>query len=186
MDTALLLIDLQNDYFPEGRNPLEGSLAAVRQARRLLEHFRSLGLPLVHIQHVSLGSEATFFLPGTGGMVIHPEVRPLPDEPVFEKHFANSFRDTPLLEYLQKLRVERLVICGMMTHMCVDATTRAAYDFDFDCRVAQDACATKSLSFAGQTVPAGQVHSAFLAALQSAYASVLPVDDILKIQALST
>ena len=179
MNTALLLIDLQNDYFPGGRNPLEGSEAAVRQARRLLEHFRRGGLPLVHIQHVSLDPEATFFLPGTGGMVIHPEVRPLPGETVFQKHFANSFRDTPLLEHLQKLHIERLVICGMMTHMCVDATTRAAYDFDFECRVALDACTTKTLFFAGQTVPAGQVHYAFLAALQAAYASVSPTADIL-------
>jgi len=180
MNTALLLIDLQNDYFPSGKNPLEGSLDAVQQARRLLEHFRLHALPVVHIQHISLSPEATFFLPGTGGMLIHPEVRPLPDETIFQKHFANSFRDTPLLGHLQKLRIERLVICGMMTHMCVDATTRAAYDFDFECWVAQDACAAKALSFAAQTVPAGQVHYAFLAALQAAYATMLPVEDILQ------
>jgi nicotinamidase-related amidase len=179
MNTALLLIDLQNDYFPGGRNPLEGSPEAVRQARLLLEHFRSHGLPLVHIQHVSLSPEASFFLPGTPGVQIHPDVQPLPGETVFQKHHPNSFRDTPLLEHLRQQSIERLVICGMMTHMCVDATTRAACDFGFECQVAQDACATKTLNFAGQTVPAGQVHYAFLAALQAAYASVLPVAEIL-------
>lgn len=179
MTTALLLIDLQNDYFPGGRNPLEGSEGAARQARRLLEYFRLHELPLVHIQHVSLSPTASFFLPDTPGVQIHAEVQPLPDESVFQKHHPNSFRDTPLLEHLQRLSVERLVICGMMTHMCVDATTRAAYDFGCECLVAQDACATKALSFAGQTVPAGQVHLAFLAALQAAYASVLPVAEIL-------
>jgi len=178
-NTALLLIDLQNDYFPEGSNPLEGSLAAVRQARLLLEHFRTHRLPLVHIQHIALSPAATFFLPDTPGAQIHPEVQPLPGETVFQKHFANSFRDTPLLGHLQKLHIERLVMCGMMTHMCVDATARAASDFGFECRVAQDACAAKSLSFAGQTVPARQVHYAFLAALQAADATVLPVTDIL-------
>ncbi len=179
MNTALLLIDLQNDYFPEGRNPLEGSPEAVRQARRLLETFRQRGLPLVHIQHLALSPTASFFLPDTAGVQIHPEVQPAPGETVIEKHFPNSFRDTPLLEHLHKLSIEQLVICGMMTHMCVDATARAAYDFGFECQVAQDACATKTLSIAGQTVPAGQVHYAFLAALQAAYASVLTVTDIL-------
>jgi nicotinamidase-related amidase len=67
----------------------------------------------------------------------------------------------------------------MMTHMCIDASTRAARDFGFDCLLAQDACATKALSFAGRTVPAAQVHGAFLAALQSTYAQVLPVTDLL-------
>jgi nicotinamidase-related amidase len=179
MNTALLLIDLQNDYFPGGRNPLEGSPAAVRQARLLLDAFRSHALPLVHIQHISLSPTASFFLPDTPGAQIHPEVQPVPGETVFQKHHPNSFRDTPLLEHLHQLSIERLVICGMMTHMCVDATTRAAHDFGFECWVAQDACATKTLSFAGQTVPAGQVHYAFLAALQAAYARVLTVAEIL-------
>ena len=179
MKTALLLIDLQNDYFPGGKNPLEGSPEAVRQARRLLEAFRNHRLPLVHIQHVALSPTASFFLPDTPGVQIHPEVLPLGDETVFQKHHPNSFRDTPLLEHLRQRSIERLVICGMMTHMCVDATTRAANDFGFECQVAQDACATKTLSIAGQTVLAGQVHYAFLAALQAAYASVLPTSDIL-------
>ena len=112
-------------------------------------------------------------------MQIHPEVQPLGDETIIQKHHPNSFRDTPLLEHLRQRSIERLVICGMMTHMCVDATTRAASDFGFECQVAQDACATKTLSIAGQTVPAGQVHYAFLAALQAAYASVLPPSSIL-------
>jgi len=179
MNTALLLIDLQNDYFPGGRNPLEETEAAVQQARRLLEGFRRGGLPVVHMQHLSLDPSATFFLPKTDGIRIHPEVQPLPAETVIQKHFANSFRDTALLEHLQKLRIERLVIAGMMTHMCIDATTRAAYDYDFECWVAQDACATKTLPFDSQLVPAAYVHSAFLSALQTAYARVRTVDDIL-------
>jgi nicotinamidase-related amidase len=71
MNTALLLIDLQNDYFPGGKNPLAGSLEAVRQARRLLDHFRQSGLPLVHIQHTALSPTASFFLPDTPGVLIH-------------------------------------------------------------------------------------------------------------------
>jgi len=79
------------------------------------------------------------------------------------------------LEPLKKMGVTRLVICGMMTHMCIDTTTRAAADLGFTCRLAHDACAARSLAFGGATVPAGQVHAAFLAALDETFAEVLSV-----------
>ncbi len=100
---------------------------------------------------------------------------------VIQKQHPNSFRETGLLEHLRGLEVERLVICGMMTHMCVDAHARAAVDYGFTCLVAQDACATRALSFGGKTVTAEQMHLSFLAALQAAYAQVLPTDEILSI-----
>ena len=181
MQTALLIIDIQNDYFPSGKRELEGSLQASLQARKLLEHFRMLGLPRVIIQHLSTQPGATAFLPSSHGVQIHPNVQPEEGEVVIQKHYPNSFRETPLLETLRNLGVELLVICGMMTHMCVDAGTRAAVDHGFTCLVAQDACATRALSFGGITVTAEQVHLSFLAALQAAYAQVLPTDEILQI-----
>ncbi|MEW5870503.1 MAG: cysteine hydrolase family protein [Chloroflexota bacterium] len=179
MNTALLIVDIQNDYFPGGKMELAGSPEAARRAAGLLAFFRQAGLPVVFIQHIANRPGATFFLPGTPGAEIHPEVQPLHSETILQKHFPNSFRDTPLLEHLRSLPVERLVICGMMTHMCVDAATRAAVDFGFECWVAGDACATRDLAFAGQTVPVAQVHAAFLAALNSAYGKVLSAAEII-------
>ncbi len=177
--TALLLIDIQNDYFPGGKMELEGSPEAGHQAQRLLARFREERLPLVHIQHVALRPGSTFFLPGTAGVEIHQNVLPLAGETVIQKHYPNAFRDTALLEQLRDEGIERLVIAGMMTHMCVDATTRAAYDNGFNCLIAQDACATKTLSHNGQAVPAGQVHLAFLAALNGTYGRVVTAEQIL-------
>lgn len=181
MKTALILVDIQNDYFDGGKNPLEGSLEASVQAQRLLAYFRQAGLPRVHIQHLSVRPGATFFLPDTEGVQIHENVRPSDGEVVFQKHFPNSFRETPLLDHLHGLGVERVVISGMMTHMCVDATMRAAFDHGFECWVAQDACATKALAFGGETIPAQHVHLAFLAALKSAYGRVLLVEEVLSL-----
>jgi nicotinamidase-related amidase len=178
--TALLLIDIQNDYFPGGRNPLEGSPQAAAQAHRLLGAFRSASLPRLHVQHISTRPGATFFLPDTDGAQIHAEVQPAAGELVVQKHFPNSFRETPLLDCLRELEIERLVIGGMMTHMCIDATIRAAADLGFECWLAQDACATKALSFDDQTIPAGHVHAAFLAAIRSTYGQVITVDKILE------
>jgi nicotinamidase-related amidase len=181
--TALLLVDIQNDYFPGGKNELQGSPQAGVQAGRLLDHFRRTRQVTTHIQHISTRPGAKFFLPGTPGVEIHASVGPLAGETVIQKHYPNSFRETVLLEYLHTVQATRLVIAGMMTHMCVEATTRAAFDLGFECLVAADACATRDLSFQSQVVPAAQVHLAFLAALQGTYAKVLTVDEAINLLA---
>jgi nicotinamidase-related amidase len=178
MTHALLLIDIQNDYFPGGAMELVGSSRAGVQAGKLLDAFRQKALPIIHIQHISIRHGASFFLPDTAGAQIHECVAPKVGETVFQKNFPNSFRETPLLEHLRKHELTRLVIAGMMTQMCIDSTTRAATDFGFQCLLAQDACATKALSFDGTTVSAENVQTAFLAALNGLFAQVLSVDEI--------
>ena len=180
MTTALLLIDIQNDYFPGGNMELEGSLAAGLRAKEVLAAFRRKNLPVVHIQHVAAHPGATFFLPGTEGMKIHAQVAPLPGEVVFQKNFPNAFRDTPLLEHLQDHQVENVVVAGMMTHMCVDASVRAAFDYNLKVTVIHDACATRTLTFLDQTVAAPQVQAAFLAALGFIYARIVSSKDFLQ------
>ena len=176
---ALVIVDLQNDYFPGGRMELEGVEAAASQAARQLQHYRRRALPIVHIRHIAALPGANFFLPDTPGSEIHPAVAPAPAEPVIVKHFPNSFRETDLLSRLKSLGAESVTICGAMSHMCIDATTRAAFDFGFSCRVAHDACATRALAYGAVTVPAAQVHAAFMAALGAAYAQVLATADLL-------
>jgi nicotinamidase-related amidase len=172
MSTALVLIDLQNDYFPGGAMELVGSDEAVANAARLLEAFRRKGAPAIHVQHIAQRPGATFFLPGTPGAQIHAAVRPAPEEPLVVKHFPNGFRETTLLDALRTAGATRIVFAGMMTHMCVDTTVRAAADLGFACDLAHDACATRDLAFGGRTVDAASVHIAYLAALNGAFASV--------------
>jgi nicotinamidase-related amidase len=179
MKTTLLLIDIQNDYFQGGSMELEGSAEASTKAQRLLMFFREEQRPIVHVQHISLRPGATFFLPHTDGVNIHKSVSPREEEIVIRKHFPNGFRDTTLLEHLRAEETETLVICGMMTHMCVDATVRAAYDHGFECLIVRDACATKPLTFLSQTIPAHQVHASFLAALNGTYGNVKSTDEII-------
>lgn len=179
MTTGLLLVDLQKDYFPGGGMELTGILQASEKARSLLDHFRKNHLPIFHVQHVSLRPGATFFLPGTEGAKIDNTLEPSAGETVFEKHYPNSFRETLLLEALRKQEVEDLVIAGAMSHMCVDATVRAAFDLGFSCTVIEDACATKDLEFRGNPVPAVHVHRAFMAALHAAYAKVMTAQEFL-------
>ncbi|MCK9382060.1 MAG: cysteine hydrolase [Sulfuritalea sp.] len=178
MNTALLIIDIQNDYFPGGAMELAGSVEAGGQAGKLIAAFRRQALPVIHVQHVSTYSGATFFLPDTKGVEIHPCVAPREGETIIQKHFPNSFRETALLEHLRASKIARLTVAGMMTHMCIDTTVRAAADLGFACSLAHDACATKSLSFGGVAVPAESVQAAFLAALNGLFAKVQSVDEL--------
>jgi len=177
---ALIIIDIQKDYFEGGAielvNPVEASL----NARKILDYFRENHLPIAHIQHVSANPEAMpIFVEGTKGFDIHENVKPLDGEKVFRKYFPNSFRGTGLLEYLKENEVTEVVITGMMTHMCVDATTRAAFDFEYKCTVIGDACASRDLEINGNTVKSADVHHAFLAALEFFYAEIKSTEEFL-------
>ena len=178
MKTALLLIDIQNDYFPGGKMELDGPVEAAKKAAELLQCFREHGMPTVHIQHVSLDPGATFFISGDRGTDIHDITPHFEGEPLVQKHYPNSFRETNLLHLLEKWNIESVIITGMMTHMCVDATARAAADLGFRVMVAEDACATRALTYGDTNIPAEHVHKAFLAALKS-YGQVMPVELIL-------
>jgi nicotinamidase-related amidase len=175
---ALVIVDIQQDYFPGGAHPLEGPEEAALAAGRLLDSFRAAGDHVIHVRHVWDEEEATFMRPGTEGVDIHPAVIPVEGELVITKEHPNSFRETVLEEELRARDVDELVVCGMMTSMCVDATVRAAVDLGFETTVAHDACATCELEFDGRTIPAAAVHSAFLAALADGYAEVAATDEI--------
>jgi nicotinamidase-related amidase len=179
--TALLIIDIQKDYFPGGKHPLANPLEAAQKAYMLLQCFRehrTHGGHHVHIQHISTEPDATFFISGDRGTDIHDSVAHFEGEPIVYKHEPNSFLNTNLLELLKSWEIERVVITGMMTHMCVDATARAASDLGFQVIIAEDACATRDLKYGDTITPAEYVHKAFLAALKS-YGKVKKSEEIL-------
>lgn len=181
MKTALLIIDIQNDYFPGGKYPLVGPLEAAQKAYMLLQCFRehrSHSGHHVHIQHVSKKPDAKFFISGDRGTDIHDSVAHFEGEPIIYKHDKNAFLNTELFELMKRWEIERVIITGMATHMCVDATARAAYDLGFQVIVAGDACATRDLKFNGTVIPADMVQKSFLAALKS-YGKVMKSEEIL-------
>jgi nicotinamidase-related amidase len=177
---ALLIVDLQDDYFDGGKMPLPGIAPAAANAARLLEHCRSNGLPRFHVQHLSVRPGAPFFVPGTPGVEINAAVAPEPGEPLVQKNFPNAFRATGLEKALRDAGVDELVVCGAMSNLCIDATTRAAADMGFGVTVAHDACAGRSLAFEGTEVAAPQVHAAFMAALSGSYAKLQPTQAIME------
>jgi nicotinamidase-related amidase len=166
--TALLLIDIQDFYFPGGKSALVEPEKAANNAARLLEYFRKEKMPVIHVRHNA-----------EPGGKINDIVKPLPDEKIFSKSAVNCFVGTDLLNFLKTIKTDTLVICGMQTHMCVEAATRAASDLGFKCILVHDACATKDLTFGNKVIKAEDVHYATLATLKN-YAKVESTDEFLK------
>jgi nicotinamidase-related amidase len=167
--TALLLIDIQDFYFPGGKMQLENPEQAGMNAGLVLDQFRNKEYPVYHVRHN--------FEPGGD---IHQYVEPQEGEKVFSKDQVNSFLGTGLLESLQADSVTDLVLCGMQTHMCLEAAVRAAHDFGFDCTVIQDACATRPLQYNDLIIPAKNVHYSTIQTLQGSYAEVFSTEDFLE------
>lgn len=179
MKKALLIIDVQNDYFAGGRSELYNPGAALENIEKLLCRFRSENMPVIYVQHINVREGATFFLPGTNDVLIHETIAPQTGDHVVVKHTPNSLFETNLLNIMQMNAVHELVICGMMSHMCVDTTTRACRDFGIPVTLIDDACATKNLSWDGQIIPAAVVHRVFMAALNGMFATVMKTDEFL-------
>jgi len=166
--TALILIDIQNFYFPGGASELGEPEKAAEQAKILLNYFRENKGLVVHVKHD--------FSPGGE---IHQLVKPLDNEKVFTKKEVNAFLNTGLNDYLKQNNIKYVTLCGMQTHMCLEAGTRAAHDLGYNCTVVEDACATRDLKFGDVTVKAKDVHYSTLATLKS-YGKVLSLDEYLK------
>jgi nicotinamidase-related amidase len=179
MRKGLVIIDVQNDYFPGGAMELSGMAEAAENCRKLLQKFRAARAAVVHVQHYSVQPAANFFIPGTQGCAIHDSVRPTASEAVVAKLYPNAFRGTWLADALCRCGVAELVVCGAMTHTCIDSTVRAAFDLGYVCTVASDACATRDLEWDGGIVKASEVQAAFLAALQTPFAQVRTTNDVL-------
>jgi nicotinamidase-related amidase len=176
---ALLLINIQNDYFPGGKWPLSGIEAAAGNAARLIAAARTRNELVIHVCHESETADSPVFTPGSDGAAIHEKVAPVATEPVVLKRHVNAFNKTELKAILDRNGIEKLLLCGAMSHMCIDGTVRAAAELGYGCTLIHDACASHDLPFGNVLVPAAHVHAAFMAALSFAYAETLSTDEFL-------
>ena len=174
---AIIVVDLQKDYLESGKFPLAGIDAAVEVAAQLAQEARQRGDLVINVRHEG-PAESPFFVAGSEGAEFIPAMTPKDGETVVVKLFPNSFRETTLDNVLRSANVDEVVIVGAMSHMCIDATARAAADLGYKVSVVSDACATRDLEFNGEAVPAAKVHAAFMSALAFGYAQVVSADEL--------
>ena len=168
MKKALIIIDMQNDYFAGGKMELVGIDEALSNTLRLIEFAKEQKYEIFFIQHISLRANASFFLLKSEGVELHRALH-TQDGSFIKKHYPNSFRKTTLIQELEDKGIKNLIVCGAMTHMCVDTTVRAGFDLGFQIELVTDSCATKDLVFNDEVIPAKDVHNAFMASLDGIF-----------------
>lgn len=179
MRKGLLIVDVQNDYFPNGRCELFKAEETLGNIKKILKYFRENKFPVYYIKHIS-EKNAAFFLPETEGIEIHKEIEPLKNEKVIIKHYPNSFFNTNLGKILQEDLVNELIICGMMTHMCIDTTVRASRDLGYRNILISDACTTKDLQWGDLKIPAETVQNVYMASLNGKFAQIMKTEEYFK------
>ena len=167
--TALVIIDIQNFYFPGGLLPLVEPEKAVLNAKKILDASRENNILVIHVKHNA-----------SSGAEIYDLVKPINGEKIITKDKANAFVGTDLLSFLNDHNIENLILCGMQTHMCLEAATRAASDYGFNCTVIEDACTTRDLTFNNVTVKAKDVHYSTLSTLKGTYADIKTSDEFIE------
>lgn len=170
---ALIVVDIQNEYFPQGKFPLVGIDEAAANAALIIESARKKGHTVIHVRHEMPSNDAPIFTPNSDGVAINEMVRPAEGEAVIVKHYPNSFRETALKEVLDKHGIQEVTVIGAMSHMCIDATVRASVDFGYKTTTVHDACATRDLEFGETKIPASQVHATIMAAIEFMYGEVI-------------
>jgi len=181
--TALIIIDVQNEYFEKGRVTLPNAESAALMAKELLAWARDNQLAIIHMQHLSASPEGPVFLPDTWNVEINSSVQPLEGEIVIEKLYPSSFQGTALQEMLDDRDIETLIVCGFMTHMCVESTVRDAFHRGYEVIVDNDACATRDLPAAGvgAPIPHDVIHKSSLASLNDLFAHAVEHKEVLSL-----
>ena len=155
MTRSLIVIDIQNDYFPGGQLPLWQAEETEQRIIRAIHLAQAQGDKVILVQHVSSRSSGLFAQQGEG-TAIRPAIRAAADHaPVVIKQVADAFQGTDLSEQLSG--TDELLVCGMMTQTCVVFTALSRSADRFNVRVLGDLC----------TAPTETVHRIALNALGS-------------------
>ena len=178
MKKALIVIDLQNDYFPGGKMQLDNTQEVLENTNKLIKYAREQEYKIYFIQHIAKKEDAPFFVRNTQGVKLYNKLD-LQNDLVIIKNYPNSFRETNLHEELLKHNIQDLLICGAMTHMCIDTTTRAAFDLGYKCTLVSDCCATKELKFQEKTIKSEDVQNSCLAALNGTFCDIFDTKELI-------
>ncbi|KAK9766986.1 hypothetical protein K7432_003534 [Basidiobolus ranarum] len=173
--TALILIDVQNEYLPTGQVPMDQLEShSLPRIIRLVQKARSLHLPIIHVVHHVTGESAPIFNAKQWGSQIIEQVTPLPDETVIVKHYISAWKDTLLEETLQKNDIRNLILVGYGTHMCINSAARDGAEKGYQVTVVGNACGARALMDGlGHEIPAQVVHQSSLAALWDYFAVIV-------------
>lgn len=176
MSEALLVIDVQNEYF-SGKLPItfpHGSIVNILQA---MDASHAARIPVVVIQHANRSAGAAAFVPGAPGFELHPEVTKRPHDVLIEKTLPGSFTGTGLDAWLKEHKIDTVTIAGYMTQMCCDTTARQAFHRGYTVKFLSDATGTLSITNSAGTISDADLHRAILVTQQMRFSQVMTTRD---------
>ncbi|WP_182417623.1 cysteine hydrolase family protein [Bartonella sp. HY038] len=182
--TALLVIDFQNEYFI-GSLPIPNGMAALKNAKNLIEYADENAIAVFHVQHIAPQGSATF-AQDSAMSAFHSDILPKPHHKIVQKNMPSVFASSDIDMQLKAAGINTLIICGLMTHMCVSAAAREAIPLGYNIVVAEDACATRSIDFNNEdTIDYTTLHKASLVTLNDAFGDVMTVNQIINLECKS-
>jgi nicotinamidase-related amidase len=172
MKRALLVIDVQNEYFT-GKLPVSYPQGSLEQITRAMSAAHELGIPIVLIQHSAPQPDSATFRRGSNAWELHPAVAQLPHTVLIEKSLPGSFTGTELEPWLHDHEIDTVVISGYMTQMCCDTTARQASHLGFGVEFLSDATGTLAFKNSAGEITDEELHRAILVTQQIRFSQVL-------------
>lgn len=172
MSRALLVIDAQMEYF-SGALPVNHPAASLERILEAMDATTAHGVPVAVIQHRAASPQAPLFAPGGPGWELHPEVAARRRNVLISKELPGSFTNTELGSWLERVGADTVAVCGYMTHMCCDTTSRQAFHRGYAVEFLSDATGTLDLANQAGRVSAQELHRAVLVTQAARFARVL-------------
>lgn len=176
MKRALLVIDVQNEYF-SGQLPVTYPKESFSNILKTMDFANRQGIPVVVVQHTALQEDSKTFRKGSQEWNLHTEIANRPFRCLVEKHLPGSFTGTDLESYLREQEIDTVVICGYMTQMCCDTTARQAFHLGFAVEFLSDATGTPDISNYAGKVTAEELHRSILVTQAMRFSKVMSADD---------
>jgi len=175
MKRALLVIDVQNEYFT-GKLPIAHPPGSLDNIVKAMEQARKSGIPVVVVQHTSPQKDAPVFRKGSEGWNLHPRIAAQAYDHLIEKNLPGSFTGTDLESWLRERKIDTIVIAGYMTQMCCDTTARQAFHVGLAVECLSDATGTLPVSNKAGSVTAEELHRAILVTQAMRFSKVMTTD----------
>jgi nicotinamidase-related amidase len=171
MKRALLVIDVQNEYFT-GKLPVSYPAGSLDKILAAMDAARAHGVPVVVVRHSAKGDRGVF-KPGTREWELHKEVAARPHDRLVEKSVPSSFAGTDLESWLRDNQIDTLAIAGYMTQMCCDSTARDGFHRGFKVEFLADATGTLTLATDAGKVADRDLHNAVLVTQSTMFSKVM-------------
>ncbi|MDZ8238404.1 MAG: cysteine hydrolase family protein [Nostoc sp. ChiQUE01a] len=172
MKRALLVIDVQNEYFT-GKLPITYPSGSLDNILQVMNIAKERDIPVIVVRHTQPLENSPIFQKGSPEWELHPEIAKYPYDLLIEKNLPGSFTATELETWLKERNIDTVVISGYMTQMCCDTTARQAAHLGFSVEFLSDATGTLAFQNNGGAATDEELHRATLVAQDTFISQVI-------------